>query len=50
MTPAPTYEDIAPLVAHVDDRGPEVLVTFRCPVTGTEVGASGAWPDAGMGG
>lgn len=48
--PTPTYDDVAPLVAGLDDSGRQVLVTFRCPVTGTEVVGAGDWPEAGFGG
>jgi hypothetical protein len=50
VAPVPTYDNVAPLAASIDDHGPQVLVTFRCPVTGTEVVAAGDWPQAGLGG
>jgi hypothetical protein len=50
VAPVPTYDNVAPLAANIDDHGPQVFVTFRCPVTGTEVLGTGDWPQAGLGG
>jgi hypothetical protein len=48
MAPDPTYDDLVPLIAAIDDSGAQLLVTFRCPVTGNEVQARGDWPQAGL--
>lgn len=47
MAPDATYDDIAPLVVDVNTDGPQVVVTFRCPVTRTEVVGAGDWPQPG---
>ncbi|MEM9488606.1 MAG: hypothetical protein AAGC55_05650 [Myxococcota bacterium] len=36
------YETIAPLIASAEQRGSAMVVTFRCPVSGHTVDASGA--------
>ncbi len=46
--PRPTYENVGPLVAAVDDLGGAALVTFRCPATGTEVKSQGEYPKPGI--
>ena len=48
VAPLATYEDVSLLIASVDDGGPQLVVTFRCPVTGTEVVSAGEWPKAGF--
>jgi len=50
MAPVATYDDVEPLIGSVDDRGPQLIVTFRCPVTGTEVVGTGDWPQPGTAG
>ena len=47
--PEPDFDNLEPLVADVDDTRDPALVTFRCPVTGTEVQAHGRYPKPGFG-
>jgi hypothetical protein len=37
------YDTIAPNVAHVDVKGAQVDVRWKCPATGREVGQTSAW-------
>lgn len=43
-----SHESIAPLVVSITDEPSGVVVLFRCPTTGAEVRADGAWPEDGV--
>ncbi len=46
--PKPTYDNLEPLVASVEEERDGVVVTFRCPVTGTEAQARAAYGKDGF--